>query len=240
MIRRQGFTLIELLIVVTIIAILAGAAVPYVQDYVEQARVGRAKADLDEIKRAVMLYEVQYGPYTSNTIASLVGPFLTKNTPDPWSNPYVVNSASSTVLSWGPDGKANSGEEVSVEYRPRMAVTRAYWVDIDGDGLPSTDDQIQIKVCRPLATETGVIDDVGLSICGSKGENVAASASLNTTSNGFVMNSTMASFTLTIVDAAGLKVGSSTLKISSGNTICDKSAGPASAARSDFIPIISK
>ncbi|MBI3037584.1 prepilin-type N-terminal cleavage/methylation domain-containing protein, partial [bacterium] len=31
---RKGFTLIELLIVVTIIAILAGAAIPYVQDYI--------------------------------------------------------------------------------------------------------------------------------------------------------------------------------------------------------------
>jgi len=42
MLMKKGFTLIELLIVITILAILAGAAVPYVQDYVEDARIAAA------------------------------------------------------------------------------------------------------------------------------------------------------------------------------------------------------
>ncbi|OQA11355.1 MAG: Type II secretion system protein G precursor [bacterium ADurb.Bin374] len=156
MIRRHGFTLIELLIVVTIIAILAGAAVPYVQDYVEQARVGRAKADLDEIKRAIMLYEVQYGPYTGGTIASLVGPFLTRNIPDPWGNAYTVSDSKSTVFSSGPDGvngdTAKDADNISVEFRPRMAVTRVTFNDADGDGFVSSGDSFYLKTCRPVST----------------------------------------------------------------------------------------
>ncbi|HNV71560.1 MAG TPA: prepilin-type N-terminal cleavage/methylation domain-containing protein, partial [Candidatus Ozemobacteraceae bacterium] len=68
MLGRKGVTLIELLIVVTILSILAGAAIPYVQDYVEDSRIGRARADIDEIRNALARYEVERGQaYTINT-----------------------------------------------------------------------------------------------------------------------------------------------------------------------------
>jgi len=50
--KKSGFTLIELLIVVTIMSVLAGAAIPYVQDYLDDARFAKVKTDLDEIKNA--------------------------------------------------------------------------------------------------------------------------------------------------------------------------------------------
>lgn len=59
--NKRGFTLVELLIVVTILAILAGAAVPYVSDYVEDAKFARAKVDMDEIKNAIGVYETKRG-----------------------------------------------------------------------------------------------------------------------------------------------------------------------------------
>ena len=62
---RTGFTLLELLVVVTIIVILTGVALPYVQQYVEDARYARAKADLDEVKSALALYETRLPPQRS-------------------------------------------------------------------------------------------------------------------------------------------------------------------------------
>jgi prepilin-type N-terminal cleavage/methylation domain-containing protein len=59
MLMKKGFTLIELLIVITIMAILAGAAVPYVQDYVEDARIAKCREDLGELRNAIMRYEVE-------------------------------------------------------------------------------------------------------------------------------------------------------------------------------------
>ena len=48
--RKKGFTLIELLIVIMIIAILTGVAMPYVQNYLDDARLSTAKSDLNEIR----------------------------------------------------------------------------------------------------------------------------------------------------------------------------------------------
>ncbi|HPT47515.1 MAG TPA: prepilin-type N-terminal cleavage/methylation domain-containing protein, partial [Candidatus Rifleibacterium sp.] len=61
MIKRAGFTLIELLVVITILAILVGAALPYVQNYVAESRLSKAKSDLEEIKKALAIYETREG-----------------------------------------------------------------------------------------------------------------------------------------------------------------------------------
>lgn len=222
---NKGFTLIELLIVVTIIAILAGAAIPYVQDYVEQTRAGRAKGDLDEIRRAIMLYEAQYGTYTSDNIASLVGPFLTKNTPDPWSSAYMVSNASSTVYSLGPDGKAGTGDEIVVEYRPRMAVTRALYVDANGDGLVNSGDALHVYFCRPATS--GAITSAGLSV-----PDAATSNALYASSN--LLNERTASFTFQTI-GANFKPGSSTLSIGTANVLYDRNS---TAARVDTVKIL--
>lgn len=222
---KKGFTLIELLIVVTIIAILAGAAIPYVQDYVEQTRAGRAKADLDEIRRAIMLYEAQFGTYTSDDIASLVGPFLTKNIPDPWSSAYKVSNAKSTVYSLGPDGQDGTADEITVEYRPRMAVTRAMYVDANGDGLLNPGDALHLYLCRPATS--GAITNLGLSIPdASTGDVLFASGDL--------LNERTASFTFKEIGSS-FKPGSSTLSIGTDNVLYDRNS---TAARVDTVKIL--
>lgn len=224
--RRQGFTLIELLIVVTIVAILAGAAVPYVQDYVDQARTSRAKADIDEIKRALMLYEVQYGEYTGANIASLVGPFLTRNLPDPWGNAYVVSNAKSTVSSYGPDGDPDGGDDVSAEFRPRMAVTRVNFVDIDGDGVPTDGDLLSVKVCRPVATNADLGANLKLLLDG-----VDSGVDFGT---GEIINSNLVQLTLD-VGATNVVLSKSKLQISTSNNLKDENN---TAARVDEIKVL--
>ena len=150
MLGRKGFTLIELLIVVTILSILAGAAVPYVQDYVDEARRGRAKADLDEIRNALSRFEIdRSAPYTSTTIASLGGAYLAKAVLDPWDGLYAVNPASSTVYSEGADGNPGGGDDIVVEFRPKLAVSRVYWVDSNQDQVVSLGDSLNLKLSRP-------------------------------------------------------------------------------------------
>lgn len=68
---KRGFTLIELLVVITILAVLAGAALPYVQSYVAESRVAKARTDLEEIARALTVYETREGSYTKGTVEDL-------------------------------------------------------------------------------------------------------------------------------------------------------------------------
>ncbi len=163
---KKGFTLIELLIVITILAILAGAAVPYVQDYVEDARIAKCREDLGELRNAIMRYEVERGKLfdpandgvgndeaerLKNWQQMLVGPFLTQALTDPWGRPYYFSNAASMVFSGAEDGDKDTNI-ISVDVRPAMAPTRAWWYDIDRNGAVSKDDYVDIKFTRPIGS----------------------------------------------------------------------------------------
>ena len=151
---RKGFTLIELLIVITIIAILAGAALPYVQDYVEDARISKAKSDLNEIKNALIRWEVDNARFwlTNTTIDDLVGSYLEKPLLDPWGKAYIIAPESSLVNCSGPDGVAYTGDDFTIDFRPPLAVTKAYWVDVNKDSYITDGDNISVRFSRPCTT----------------------------------------------------------------------------------------
>ena len=60
---RGGFTLIELVVVISILAILAGALIPRVTNRMAQSRDARRLADLRSIKNAVDQYYIDKGYY---------------------------------------------------------------------------------------------------------------------------------------------------------------------------------
>jgi len=155
---RKGFTLIELLIVITIIAILAGAAIPYVQDYIEDARLAKARADLGELRNAIIRFETERGKifeptaegYTLATFQSaLVGPYLQSVLVDPWGSPYYIATEASLVYSSAQD-RDKTTNIVALDYRPATACTRAYWIDVNKNGLVDDTDNIDLKFTRPV------------------------------------------------------------------------------------------
>lgn len=155
---RKGFTLIELLVVITILAILAGAAVPYVQDYVDDSRISKAREDLGELRNAIARYEVDRnqlfnpaseGVATSSWQKLLVGPYITQALTDPWGRPYYFSHAASIIFSGAEDGDVNTNI-ISVDCRPAMAPTRAWWYDEDRSGAMSKGDYVDIKFTRPI------------------------------------------------------------------------------------------
>lgn len=215
MMMRRGFTLIELLIVVTILSILAGGAIPYVQDYLDQSRTARAKTDLDEIKGALQRYEMTRGvPYTQTTIASLVGPFLSKSLIDPWGGPYLVAPGSSSVYTRGTDGKDGGGDDYATDYRARMAISLVQWIDTNQNGTVDAGDSLNLKLTRPADTTTNPSTNYGVDYtlsCGGAGAYASAS---------FINNGYIASYGLTSA-LANFAVGSDTLTVISGTTIDD-------------------
>ncbi len=162
---RKGFTLIELLVVITIIAILAGAALPYVQNYVSESRIAKAKSDLDEISRALVIYESREGDYNKKTVEDLTGRYLDRSPIDPWGVPYVVATESGIVYSLGPDRKdADSGDQyafdnIEVSYVPPLALVSVKWVDKNKSGAVDTQnvqDELHLTFSRKLASVDGV------------------------------------------------------------------------------------
>lgn len=67
----RGFTLIELMVVVAIIGILVGIAVPAYQDSVRKSRRGQAKADLAEVAQAMERRYTVENRYTGADLAAM-------------------------------------------------------------------------------------------------------------------------------------------------------------------------
>ncbi len=117
--HKGGFTLIEILLVVVIIGILAGIALPKLSGHTRRAEITRARAEIENIGTALAQYEMDMGEFP-RSLQELVtspgsdrwnGPYLPKGVPnDPWRRPYVYvfpgqrNPRSYDLYSLGPDG----------------------------------------------------------------------------------------------------------------------------------------
>ena len=66
MYQKRGFTLIELLVVVLIIGILSAVALPQYEKAVKKARVATVLPYLKDAHRALQLYYLNNGTYTSD------------------------------------------------------------------------------------------------------------------------------------------------------------------------------
>jgi len=193
---KKGFTLIELLVVITILAVLAGAALPYVQNYVEESRIAKAKTDLEEIARALAVYETREGDYPDidtignpvagivdgiSDVSQLTGRYLNKAPIDPWGKPYVINIFSGTVYSSGPNRTPADDDDISVPYQPPLALVAAKWVDknqtgsVDDINVP---DEVHLYFSRVLSV-TGVEPDATV-VTGDEGDCVNTQALDNT------------------------------------------------------------
>ncbi len=134
---HAGFTLIELLVVIVIIGILASVVGPRFFGKTDQAKVGAAKAQIENFCVALDSYELDTGDYptTQQGLSALIskpttppiprkwnGPYLRKKEVplDPWENPYVYtypakNGPDFDLLSYGKDGKSGgSGDNAEI------------------------------------------------------------------------------------------------------------------------------
>ena len=100
---QRGFTLIEIMVVVIIIGLLAAVIVPQVINKVDEARISKAKADIQSLETALTMYRLDNSKYptTDQGLQALVvqptdpsirhwriGGYLQRVSKDPWGNDY--------------------------------------------------------------------------------------------------------------------------------------------------------
>jgi len=129
--RDAGFTLIELLLVIAILGVLAALIVPKFAGRTEQARVAAAQSDIATMGTQLDAYEVDNGSYPRGQtgLNDLItqprdaqnwrGPYIKDLKADPWGNAYLYaypgknNASGYDLSSMGPDGKANTDDDIA-------------------------------------------------------------------------------------------------------------------------------
>jgi general secretion pathway protein G len=131
--RPRGFTLIEVLVVVVILAILAAVVVPRVMEHPGEARVARAKADIQAIVTSLNTYKLDNFSYpaTEQGLEALVskpsgapeapnwrkGGYLDGVPKDPWGRAYLYLQPGAhgdmDVYTLGADGKTGGEGEAA-------------------------------------------------------------------------------------------------------------------------------
>ncbi len=140
--RSVGFSLVEILVTMSIMLALASTAGMYYGAIVPEQKIGRAKTDIQQFKKAVAYFKGNYkGPLTSdvfryeedgppwpdrlNAYRKDEGPdvdpsldkllkfsIIPRLTPDPWGMDYRIDVQNGWLYSPGPDGTAHVGSDL--------------------------------------------------------------------------------------------------------------------------------
>lgn len=157
MFSKKAFTLIELLIVIAIIALLTAVVLPYVQNYILETRLSKAKSDLSEISKALTAYETCEGVYEHSSTGPLEGRYLQDSHADPWGSEYVVATAAGYVFTPGPDRIPGNFDDIFENYQPPLAIVNIKWVDANNTGFvdtQNTPDYLMFQFSRRIASES--------------------------------------------------------------------------------------
>ncbi len=108
--RSRGFTLVEMMIVIAVLAIVAGMAIPNYLSAVESARLAACIAEVRILSREIDLYQMMNNEYPAS-----LADIKRDQTRDPWGRPYSYLNLKDVIDDHGddhehiPPGQSNDG-----------------------------------------------------------------------------------------------------------------------------------
>ncbi len=114
--KKQGFTIIELLIVIAIIGILVGVAVPYYNDYIYEARLSVLKQNLTAWRNAINQFRADNLRGPMNVVATSAGPPAVSHASPTTSASSELTAGPIQIIDDIPTRRTN------VQYIPRLPV----------------------------------------------------------------------------------------------------------------------
>ena len=127
--NRSGFTLLELLLVLAILVVIGGIALPNFLGAGQEAKANATKVQLNSLKQSIDLFQVRMnklpesleelrdGPSDAAGKAKWVAPIITEIPTDAWENSltYSKNGNTYELRSAGIDGQVNTDDDVVLE-----------------------------------------------------------------------------------------------------------------------------
>jgi len=117
--RQKGFTLVELVVVIVVLSILTGVAIPGYITLKDRARESGTKSTMRNVAAALELYRIDKGSYPASVsgpgILAQEGYINSVPVRDLWENDYIYNSGeedSYTYTSTGVDGDAGTDDDI--------------------------------------------------------------------------------------------------------------------------------
>lgn len=106
--KSMGFTVWELLVIIVMLGILAGIAIPSYLQRIEKSRIIKAMGEIREISKAIQRYQAK-----NEVLPANLKDVRRQNLLDPWGEPYQYMNLED--LDPGP-GRRKDGEYINTDY----------------------------------------------------------------------------------------------------------------------------